>query len=100
MEYKEPIQQDVLNSMPIRNPERLSNGMIFCEINHPEFGWIPFHASKDDVEEHGRVLFERIQKEFDDIPQMVEEPEIPLGPTLEELVKQIAERLDALEKKI
>ena len=29
---------------------------IDCEIEHPNFGWLPFTASPDDTEEHGRAI--------------------------------------------
>lgn len=40
-----------------RGPKYNENGTIDCEINHPEFGWIPFTADQNDVEEHGRAIF-------------------------------------------
>lgn len=43
--------------MEYRNPNRNDDGTINCEINHPVYGWIPFTASPDDVEPHGRELF-------------------------------------------
>lgn len=33
---------------------------IDCEIEHPEFGWIPFTASSEDCEAHGRAIHARI----------------------------------------
>lgn len=42
---------------PIRSPRFTADGSIDCEIEHPVFGWIPFTASADDVEEHGRAIF-------------------------------------------
>jgi hypothetical protein len=42
--------------METRNPVLNENGTIDCEINHPHLGWIPFTASPDDVEEHGRAI--------------------------------------------
>jgi len=36
---------------------------IDCEIEHPEYGWIPFTASPDDCEEHGRNLYHKIKKD-------------------------------------
>lgn len=32
-------------------------GSIDLEVNHPQYGWIPFTASADDPEEYGRTLF-------------------------------------------
>ena len=36
------------------NPEETA---IDVEINHPRFGWIPFTATPDDTEAHGREIF-------------------------------------------
>lgn len=49
--------------MNYRNPTYTADGNIDCEVEHPKFGWIPFTASPDDVEEHGRDLFNRIPPE-------------------------------------
>jgi hypothetical protein len=43
--------------MQIRNPIYTATGNIDCEIEHPQFGWIPFTASPDDAEEHGRAIY-------------------------------------------
>jgi hypothetical protein len=42
-----------------KNPQwaNAEHTMIDCEINHPTYGWIPFTASPDDVEKHGREVF-------------------------------------------
>jgi hypothetical protein len=45
-----------------KNPIYNQYNTIDCEINHPEHGWIPFTASPDDCEEHGKKLFEKIKK--------------------------------------
>ena len=34
--------------MEIRNPVYNAFSTIDCEVNHPQFGWIPFTASPDD----------------------------------------------------
>lgn len=39
-----------------RNPVRISDGTFDVEVNHPAFGWIPFTASPNDCEPHGRVI--------------------------------------------
>lgn len=36
--------------------------MIDVEINHPVFGWIPFTATPDDIQEYGRNLFQFLKK--------------------------------------
>lgn len=38
-----------------------ANGTFDCEINHPQFGWIPFTADPDDVEPHGRAIWQAIK---------------------------------------
>lgn len=45
--------------MEVRNPKYATpdNLSIDIEINHPVYGWIPFTANPNDVEEHGRALF-------------------------------------------
>lgn len=42
-----------------RNPIFNRDGLILIEVDHPEFGWIPFGASKDDTVDYGRQLYER-----------------------------------------
>jgi len=39
--------------MRFRNAERLPDGAIDCEIEHPVDGWVPFTARADDVEPNG-----------------------------------------------
>lgn len=46
-----------------RSPEYNANGTIDVEINHPDFGWIPFTADQNDVEPHGRQIFEDLKGE-------------------------------------
>lgn len=42
----------------VRRPIHTQGGFIDLEINHPDYGWIPFTASPDDVEAYGRGLYE------------------------------------------
>ena len=35
-------------------------GVIDCEIEHPEYGWVPFSASQNDKEQHSRDLYTQI----------------------------------------
>lgn len=44
--------------MSYRNAKFNKFGTIDLEYEHPTYGWIPFTASPNDVEEHGRALFE------------------------------------------
>ena len=46
--------------MNYRDPKYNADNTIDCEIEHPDYGWIPFTASPDDVEVHGRELFAQI----------------------------------------
>lgn len=45
----------------IRNAVRLPDGRIDCEVEHPQFGWIPFTADADDVMAHGREVFAALE---------------------------------------
>lgn len=62
-----------------KNPywSNIDQTSIDCEIEHSVYGWIPFTASKDDSEQHGRELFERLVKdEFGPVAPYVP-PEMP-----------------------
>lgn len=73
----------MLNITDARNPVYTNDhSMINLEINHPTYGWIPFTASPDDVEAHGKQLFARAQSgEFGTV-------EDPLPPSLETVKTQ------------
>lgn len=43
--------------MQIKNIRYNQHGTIDCEIDHPQFGWIPFTADPDDCEQHGRDIY-------------------------------------------
>lgn len=43
--------------MNIRNPVFTEDNRIDCEINHPVYGWIPFTADSNDVEQHGKEIY-------------------------------------------
>ena len=43
--------------MDIRNPAFTADNRIDCEIEHPNFGWIPFTADPNDPEQHGRDIY-------------------------------------------
>jgi len=61
--------------------------MIDCEIEHPQYGLIPFTASPDDVEQHGRDIFAQLSQGVvaDYVP--------PPAPTTEEIAAAVrAER--------
>lgn len=79
--------------METRNPQYNAAGTIDLEINHPEFGWIPFTATPDDVEEHGRQIFaEALAGNFGPIAPYVA-PVVP-EPTLEQRIAEYEKELD------
>lgn len=43
--------------MKIRKITFIAAGRFDCEIEHPSYGWIPFTATEDDAEAHGRAIF-------------------------------------------
>ncbi len=49
--------------MQYRNPVYTADGRINCEINHSYYGWIPFTADSNDIENHGKELFDAILKD-------------------------------------
>ncbi len=57
--------------METRNPLRKGD-VIDCEINHPQFGWIPFTAQDNTEDEFVQAVFDHWNKE--DTP--VAEPDI------------------------
>lgn len=50
------------NTIEYRNPEYAdaAHTIINVEINHPEYGWIPFTCNSADTEQHGVDLHTRI----------------------------------------
>lgn len=54
--------------MDYRNPIYTVDGRINCEVNHPEFGWVPFTADPNDVAAHGRAIFSKITEAGDIAP--------------------------------
>jgi len=46
--------------MEYRNATYNEWGTIDCEINHEDFGWIPFTASPDDVSPRGVEIYNQI----------------------------------------
>jgi hypothetical protein len=55
------LAKDYVMKVETRNPVWNEDGTIECELNHPHLGWIPFTASENDVEEHGRAIFNAIK---------------------------------------
>lgn len=73
--------------MNYRNAIYTADGRIDCEIEHPEYGWIPFTADPNDVAEHGREIFARIVEEGTAAPYV---------PNLELIAAQVRSQRDAL----
>lgn len=75
-----------------RNPiwSNAEQTTIDCEIEHPQYGWIPFTASSDDVEQHGRDIFAQLSQGV----AAVYVP--PPPPTTEELAAQARAHRDRL----
>lgn len=48
-----------LASSPISNARHNEHGTIDVDLEHPEYGLIPFTASPNDPEEHGRTIYAR-----------------------------------------
>lgn len=65
--------------MEYRNAKYIFNGWIDCEINHPQYGWIPFTCDPDDkgARFDTRELFDRMVTEGNIAPY--------IPPTQEEL---------------
>lgn len=77
--------------MKIKTPRFNSLGSIDCEIEHPQFGWIPFTASPDDNTELGRSLYAALMTgEHGEIPAFQ-----PHQPTATELCALIDSAADA-----
>lgn len=57
--------------MEIRNLKYTNkNKSIDCEYSHPQFGWIPFTATENDVEKSGKEIYQKaINGEFGQISQ-------------------------------
>jgi len=49
--------EDILMTLNFRTPKFNSDGTLDCEIEHPQFGWIPFTANPSDVEPIGAEVF-------------------------------------------
>jgi hypothetical protein len=81
----------------VKNPVWVDekNTVIGCEIDHEVFGWIPFAASPNDPEQHGRDLYAAlVAGEHGDIAPYV--PPQPNAEAIREVIVQTAaSRLEA-----
>lgn len=64
--------------MELRNPVFTADGAIDCEINHPQFGWIPFTADPEDIEPLGRAVH-AVALEMNPAPYVPPTPEETLA---------------------
>jgi hypothetical protein len=71
--------------MEIRNPVFTAANDIDCEINHPVYGWIPFTAALDDVEQLGRDVYAAALA----MNPKPYEPPAPYVPTPEERIAEL-----------
>jgi hypothetical protein len=76
--------------MKARNATYTSDGRIDCEIEHPQYGWIPFTADPDDPEKHGRDIFAALVASGD-----VRKYVAPKGPTKAERLATEREQIAA-----
>jgi hypothetical protein len=63
------INENNIENIPVegyntKNEVRLENGTIDCDFEHPKYGWIPFTADPNDVEEHGRAIYEHCDEKL------------------------------------
>ena len=61
----------------VRNPSYNSDGNINLELNHPEYGWIPYTLNTEDTD--NTIDNEKLLKYITDSVSIAEyvEPEIP-----------------------
>lgn len=65
--------------MKAKNPKFTRHGDIDLEVEHPEYGWIPFTASSRDTSKVGMELFLKASEgEFGEITPYDKEDEIKL----------------------
>ncbi|MDW4550890.1 DUF4376 domain-containing protein [Defluviimonas sp. D31] len=64
--------------MQIRNPAFNATGGIDCEVEHPEFGWIPYTARADDPAPSGWVIHAAALA-MDPAPYVAPPPPPPTG---------------------
>lgn len=78
--------------MKIKNIKYNSIGTIDCELEHEKYGWIPFTAAPDDVEEFGRNIYREAKEgNYGDIA-----PYIPYIPTAEEKALEVRAERDSI----
>jgi len=94
-----------MNYTNVKNPiwTNAEHTMIDCEVTFDEIGTVPFTATPNDTEEHGRDIYAKaVAGEFGVINEYVAPPPLqdPPKPTVEQLQAQlsdIAAQLQALQ---
>lgn len=82
--------------MQARNPHYNASGTVDMELDHPAYGWIPFTASPDDTEQHGRDLYaQAIAGDFGLIAEYVEPEPVPLTQSQIDALRQAAYQQEA-----
>lgn len=98
-----------MTTINCRNPiySAIDNSTIDVELEHPDYGWIPFTASPDDVEPLGVTIFEAAKRgDYGEVapyvPPPEPEPQIPSSCTRRQgrLALLDVEKLDAVEAAI
>lgn len=77
--------------MEIRNPQYTATGAIDCEVIFNGVDWLPFTASPDDPEAHGREIFALAEAMG---PAAYDPPE-PTPPTIEDYKAAVQAHMDA-----
>lgn len=70
--------------MEFRNATYNRFGTVDVEINHPNFGWMPFTASPDDPETLGRAVYEELKNS----PIA---PYVPVPPGRQQVLKSVVQ---------
>ncbi|QPC87145.1 DUF4376 domain-containing protein [Mesorhizobium sp. NBSH29] len=55
-----PIIPEELLPVEYRNATHSRDGMVDCEVNHPEYGWLPYSASAADETDFGKRVWDAI----------------------------------------
>lgn len=83
----------MIRNLKYATPDR---SIIDLELNHPEYGWIPFTASPDDVEQRGRDIYAAaVAGEYGPIAPCIAEPDPE--PVIPQAVTRRQGRLALLE---
>lgn len=62
----------------VKNVRYNAHGTIDCEVEHPQYGWIPFTASPEDAVAEGRLIYEKaIEGAYGEISPYVPDPNEP-----------------------